>query len=496
MNLYSEGQFIESYNGERTVEALKEFVLGQYNKINGIASTSEDNEDNTDEEELMEDEQLDNNDNDNNNQMDDDSSTYTDDDLNDHLLKKSNPTGESISLDYQGINLVKQSDRPYFIKFYAPWCPHCQNLAPTWVQMAKELKNQVDVAEVNCDDHKDICSEYGIQGFPTLLLINGDQRDMYSGSRSLPSLLEFAKKMAGPVIKIVNEAQYNEDLDPNGVAFVYLHKDHSDAALEVLDTVGKKFMNGVTFYSSTDEKLVRQYELALTDLPLAMIVKDGHHLLYPGRLSDNNKQVNIESVSNWIELEKYPLVAQVNPMNAPDLLQGERLVVLGFFNNNEDNDEARNKFKKLARKRVDQDRRSRSKSDRALFAQLDMDTYGEYVRSAFNIQKNSLPSFIILDGKNKQYFNRDIKSKLFSIDEPQLILDTLNEVVLGNIKGISTLSLTAKLVQHLQYGYNQAQSHTSFTFISFIIFGFVAYKIMGRRRKHHKSHLLPTTHQD
>lgn len=167
----------------------------------------------------------------------------------------------------------------------------------------------------------------------------------------------------------------------------------------MLDTIGIKFMNGVTFYSSTDEKLVRQYGLALTDLPLAMIVKDGHHLLYPGRLSDNNKQVSIESVSNWIELEKYPLVTQVNPMNAPDLLQGERLVVLGFFNNNEDSVEARDKFKKLAKKRVDQDRRSRSKSDRALFAQLDMDTYGDYVRSAFNIQKNDLPSFIILDGK-------------------------------------------------------------------------------------------------
>lgn len=164
-------------------------------------------------------------------------------------------------------------------------------------------------------------------------------------------------------------------------------------------------MNGVTFYSSTDAKLVRQYELALTDLPVAMIVKDGKHLLYPGRLNNGKEGINVESLSNWIELEKYPLVVQVNPMNAMDLLKGQRLVVLGFFsssiNNNNDNDDsaARDKFKKLAKKRVDQDRRSKSKSDRALFAQLDMDTYGDSVKSAFNIQKNNLPAFIILDGK-------------------------------------------------------------------------------------------------
>ena len=66
----------------------------------------------------------------------------------------SNPQGISIHLDGNQLEAAKQSGLPWFIKYYAPWCGHCQRLAPSWEQMAKELKRQVNVGEVNCDDHR------------------------------------------------------------------------------------------------------------------------------------------------------------------------------------------------------------------------------------------------------------------------------------------------------------------------------------------------------
>jgi hypothetical protein len=42
--------------------------------------------------------------------------------------------------------------------------------------------------------------------------------------------LFFAFSLFRPVIKTVNEAQLKADLDPNGVAFIYLHKDDTDTA--------------------------------------------------------------------------------------------------------------------------------------------------------------------------------------------------------------------------------------------------------------------------
>lgn len=39
-----------------------------------------------------------------------------------------------------------------------------------WIELASELKEVVNVAEVNCDVHGNLCRDAGIEGYPTVAL--------------------------------------------------------------------------------------------------------------------------------------------------------------------------------------------------------------------------------------------------------------------------------------------------------------------------------------
>ncbi|SAM02688.1 hypothetical protein [Absidia glauca] len=65
---------------------------------------------------------------------------------------------------------VLATDKLVAVEFYAPWCGHCQKLAPEWKKAANNLKGLVTVAAINCDGeaNRPLCGQYDVKGFPTI----------------------------------------------------------------------------------------------------------------------------------------------------------------------------------------------------------------------------------------------------------------------------------------------------------------------------------------
>ena len=82
---------------------------------------------------------------------------------------------------------------PVFGKFYAPWCGHCKNLAPTWEKLAAKYAGaDVTIAKIDCTaEGKSVCSQQGVRGYPTLKLFKDGKVIAYSGARSLEAFEEY-----------------------------------------------------------------------------------------------------------------------------------------------------------------------------------------------------------------------------------------------------------------------------------------------------------------
>jgi len=58
------------------------------------------------------------------------------------------------------------------VDFFATWCGPCQQIAPKFEAMAKEL-SQARFLKVDVDECKDISQKYGVSAMPTFKMIRG-----------------------------------------------------------------------------------------------------------------------------------------------------------------------------------------------------------------------------------------------------------------------------------------------------------------------------------
>ncbi|KAL7668654.1 hypothetical protein ACOME3_009348 [Neoechinorhynchus agilis] len=142
------------------------------------------------------------------------------------------------------------------VKFYAPWCGHCQALAPDY-KKASDLVDETKFvfAEVDCTktNGKRACETHGVSGYPTLKLFrNGSPAGDYDGERSLRSLVDYANRMSKSLtteletVRMYESFLNDDDRDMPSLVGFFSTKSESDL-LQPFNELSKTLSSSVKF---------------------------------------------------------------------------------------------------------------------------------------------------------------------------------------------------------------------------------------------------------
>ncbi len=112
----------------------------------------------------------------------------------DFMKSETEQVGSSKSIELTADEFEsKTSKGSWFVKFYAPWCGHCKNLAPIWEELAADMESDPvhHVAHVDCTKYPSTCKDAGVSGYPTMKLIKDGEAIEYPGQRTKESLRAF-----------------------------------------------------------------------------------------------------------------------------------------------------------------------------------------------------------------------------------------------------------------------------------------------------------------
>jgi len=216
------------------------------------------------------------------------------------------------------------------VEFYAPWCGHCQELAPHYAAAAKQLKaSGIPLAKVDATAEAKLTEEYGIRGYPTIRLFLDGRDQEYNGGRNQESIVAWVLKKAGPAVVLLETASEADRFkSEHRIAAIGFFDGGARAHREAFERAAKQ-VEDVVFAVSVVPSVVERFEGAVVPGVRMFFGHDEKVATFSGDLQ------NSAELEAFVKAHRHPMVTNFNADRAPELFSDGRPILLLFRNQDE-----------------------------------------------------------------------------------------------------------------------------------------------------------------
>jgi len=328
-----------------------------------------------------------------------------------------------LTLDSSNFSEVISKHSFIVVEFYAPWCGHCQRLAPEYEKAASILASNdppVVLAKVDANEEKnrELASKYDVSGFPTLKIIKnqGASVQEYKGPREAEGIVEYLKKQVGPASVEIKTADEAAKLTEGKKVFIIgIFPEYSGNEYDTFMSVADKLRSDYDFIHTLDAKLLPRGDTT-TKGPLVRLLKPFDELFV------DIKDFTAEALETFIETESMPSVATFDsdPSNHPYLIKffnKENTKAMLFLNFSSDKFEA---FKSNINEAAKQ-----FKGNDVSFLMGDIEA-SQGAFQYFGLKEDQVPLIVLQQHDGDKYLNPNL--------EPDQILPWLKDYKEGKLK--------------------------------------------------------------
>ncbi|KAJ1584267.1 hypothetical protein NDA11_003728 [Ustilago hordei] len=356
------------------------------------------------------------------------------------------PTGPISTKEQLASWLSKSSGQgPTFVKFFAPWCPHCKAMAAAFKSLSQSLKGRVNALEIDCEANQALCSSYDIGGYPVLrLYVQGNARE-YNGGRSHDAMLKWVLETVSssglkPVVTSTELAGLAKE---NQVMFLYLHSPGTPAEeIQAVERASEVlFGRQAPIYVSSEAELLARYESWLVQDKAVSVPAESGLLVFKQdsttqpvavlnpstlRTSDGAGQAVYteeakSSIARFLSQEQYASVTELTAANFEQVVRNrqEALVLLAALSDiHHGSQQASTPAEGIALKDSEiaalrstalawRSQHALNAQRQVIFAWIDADRWKSPLKKLYGIDSRFAPKAVLVEGNKLQYYELD-----------------------------------------------------------------------------------------